>query len=67
MRCRLIIFLCFCVVPSLCAATFTDVSQAAGVHQREVPIDENSGAWMGPGAVAKAGNTQSVRKMWVMK
>lgn len=52
MRYSLIILLCFCVVPSLFAATFTDVSQAAGVHQREVPIDENSGAWMGPGAAA---------------
>ena len=52
MRCSLIIFLCFCVVPSLYAATFTDVSQAAGVHQREIPVDVNSGAWMGPGTAA---------------
>lgn len=52
MRCSFIIFLSFCVVPSLFAATFTDVSQAAGVHQRETPIDENSGAWMGPGAAS---------------
>ena len=52
MRCSLIIFICFCVAPSLFAATFTDVSQAAGVHQREIPVDENSGAWMGPGAAA---------------
>ncbi len=52
MRYSLIILLCFCVVPSLFASTFTDVSQAAGVHQREIPVDENSGAWMGPGAAA---------------
>lgn len=52
MRYSLIIFLCFCVVSPLLAETFTDVSQAAGVHQREVPVDENSGAWMGPGAAA---------------
>ena len=52
MRYSLIIFLCFCVVSPLVAETFTDVSQAAGVHQRETPIDVNSGAWMGPGTAA---------------
>ena len=52
MRYSLIIFFCFCVVSPLLAETFTDVSQAAGVHQREIPVDENSGAWMGPGAAA---------------
>lgn len=52
MRCSLFIILCFCVVSPLFANNFVDRSKIAGVHQRETPVDENSGAWMGPGAAA---------------
>ena len=52
MRCSLFIILCFCVVSPLFADNFVDRSNIAGVHQRETPIDENSGAWMGPGTAA---------------
>ncbi len=52
MRYSLIIFLCFFVVFPLSADIFNDVSESAGVHQRETPIDENSGAWFGPGTAS---------------
>ncbi len=52
MRCSVFILLCFCVVSPLFADNFVDRSAIAGVHQRETPIDENSGTWMGPGAAA---------------
>jgi len=52
MRSSIIIFLCLCVVFPLFADNFIDVSNIAGVHQRETAIDENSGAWFGPGAAS---------------
>ncbi len=52
MRCSLFIIMCFCVVSPLFADNFADRSQFAGIHQREIPVDENSGAWMGPGTAA---------------
>ncbi len=52
MRCSVFILLCFCVVSPLFADNFVDRSAIAGVHQRETPVDENSGTWMGPGAAA---------------
>ena len=52
MRCSLIIILCFCIVSPLMADNFEDRSNISGIHQRETPVDENSGTWMGPGAAA---------------
>ena len=52
MRCSLVIILCFCVVSPIFADNFIDRSNFAGIHQRETPVDENSGTWMGPGAAA---------------
>ncbi len=52
MRCNVFILLCFCVVSPLFADNFVDRSAIAGIHQRETPVDENSGAWMGPGTAA---------------
>ena len=48
MQYRLIIFLMLFGVSTLGASTFTDVSLTANVHQREVPVDAASGAWLGP-------------------
>ena len=50
MRFYIILLLCLCLVPNLYSQTFNDVSKFAGVVQRETPIDENSGTWMGPGS-----------------
>ena len=52
MQYRLIILLVLFGVSSLAASTFTDVSLTADVYQREVPVDAESGAWLGPGAAA---------------
>ena len=52
MQYRLMIFLMFFGVSTLAASTFTDVSLTANVYQREIPIDAESGAWMGPGTAA---------------
>ncbi len=52
MRFYIILLLCLCLVPNLYSQTFYDVSELAGVVQRETPIDENSGTWMGPGAAS---------------
>ena len=52
MQYRLIIFLTLFGVSTLAASTFTDVSLTANVHQRDVPIDAESGAWLGPGTAA---------------
>ena len=51
MQYRLIIFLMLFGV-SAAASTFTDVSLAANVYQREIPVDTESGAWLGPGTAA---------------
>ena len=52
MQYRLIIFMTLFGVSTLAASTFTDVSLTANVYQREIPIDAESGAWMGPGTAA---------------
>lgn len=52
MRFYIILLLSLCLVPNLYSQTFYDVSELAGVVQRETPIDENSGTWMGPGAAS---------------
>ena len=52
MQYRLIIFMMLFGISTLGASTFTDVSLTANVHQREVPVDAESGAWLGPGTAA---------------
>ena len=52
MQYRLIIFMMLFGISTLAASTFTDVSLTANVYQREIPIDAESGAWMGPGTAA---------------
>lgn len=52
MRFYIILWLSLCLTPHLYGQTFTDVSEVAGVVQRETPIDENSGTWMGPGTAS---------------
>ena len=52
MQYRLIIFMTLFGISTLAASTFTDVSLTANVYQREIPIDAESGAWMGPGTAA---------------
>ena len=52
MRFYIILLVSLCLVPHLYSQTFTDVSEIAGVVQRETPIDENSGTWMGPGTAS---------------
>lgn len=52
MQYRLMIFLMFFGVSTLAASTFTDVSLTANVYQREIPVDAESGAWIGPGTAA---------------
>ncbi len=42
----------FCWVTALAASPFTDVDLTANVHQPEVPIDMESGAWLSPGTDA---------------
>lgn len=49
MQYRLIIFLMLFGVSTAAASTFTDVSLTANVYQREIPVDAESGAWLGPG------------------
>ena len=49
--CLIVFFLCF-GVSILAASTFKDVSRTANVHQRETPVDAESGAWFGPGTAA---------------
>ena len=48
MQYRLMIFMMFFGISTLAASTFTDISLTANVYQREVPIDAESGAWLGP-------------------
>ena len=52
MQYRLIIFLMLFGVSAAAASTFTDVSLIANVYQREIPVDAESGAWLGPGTAA---------------
>ena len=52
MQYRLIILLMLIGVSVSAASTFTDISLTANVHQRETPIDAESGAWLGPGTAA---------------
>lgn len=52
MQYRLIIFLMLFGISTAAASTFTDVSLTANVYQREIPVDTESGAWLGPGTAA---------------
>ena len=52
MRYCLVVFLIFFGVSTLAASTFNDISLTANVHQREIPVDTESGAWWGPGTAA---------------
>ena len=52
MRYCLILFFLIFGISALTASTFKDVSFTANVHQREIPIDTESGAWWGPGTAA---------------
>ena len=52
MRYCLIFFFMFFGVSVLAASTFNDISLTANVHQREIPVDAESGAWFGPGTAA---------------
>ncbi len=52
MRHSLIVLINLIFVSSLFAAPFVDVSNQAGVTQRDTPVDIDSGAWLGPGTAA---------------
>lgn len=52
MQYRLIIFFMLFGVSAAAASIFTDVSLTANVYQREIPVDAESGAWLGPGTAA---------------
>lgn len=52
MRFYIIMLSCFLILSPIFAAPFDEISNVAGVQQREIPVDENSGAWMGPGTAA---------------
>lgn len=52
MRHSLIILISLIFVSPLFAASFVDISNVAGVTQRDTPVDIDSGAWLGPGTAA---------------
>ena len=52
MRHSLIILISLIFVSPLFAATFVDVSNVAGVTQRDTAVDIDSGTWFGPGTAA---------------
>ena len=59
MRYSLLIMITLILVSPLFAAPFDDVSNVAGVTQRDTPVDIDSGTWLGPGTAAVDYNNDS--------
>ena len=59
MRYSLLIIISLLLVSPLFAAPFDDVSNVAGVTQRDTPVAIDSGTWLGPGTAAVDYNNDS--------